>query len=67
MRRAVQRALTWPASQVVTLAFLNLFHGVPYMIMVGTYCRRRWANLEPASCGDAFTRWLTRHWCTRGQ
>jgi len=53
--------------EVVTLAFLNLFHGVPYMIMVGTYCRRRWANLEPASCGDAFTRWLTRHWCTRGQ
>ena len=52
---------------MVTLGFLNLFHGVPYMIMVGTYCRRRWAHLEPASCGDAFTRWLTRHWCAKRQ
>ena len=48
---------------MVTLGFLNLFHGVPYMIMMGTYCRRRWAHLEPVSCGDALTRWLTRHWC----
>ena len=53
--------------QVVTLGFLNLFHGVPYMIMVGTYCRRRWSHLEPASCGDALTWWLTRHWCAKGQ
>ena len=52
---------------MVTLGFLNLFHGVPYMIMAGTYCRRRWAHLEPVGCGDALTRWLTRHWCAVGK
>ena len=46
----------------MTLAFLNLFHGVPFFVMVFQYCNRRWAALEPAGCGDRLTVLLTRRW-----
>ena len=46
----------------MTLAMLNLFHGVPFFVMIYQYCKRRWASLEPAGCGDRLTVLLTRHW-----
>ena len=49
-------------SQVATLAFLNLFHGVPFIVLVGVYCRRRWADTQPRCVTDGFTRFLTRWW-----
>jgi len=48
--------------EVATLAALNLFHGVPFFVMVFQYCRRRWASLEPAGCADRLTVLLTRRW-----
>ena len=46
--------------QVATLAFLNLFHGVPFIVLVGVYCRRRWAVTQPRCATDGLTRFLTR-------
>ena len=49
-------------AQVATLAFLNLFHGVPFIVLVGVYCRRRWAVTQPRCATDGLTRFLTRWW-----
>ena len=59
--------LTWALGtfydqEVLTLAWLNLFHGVPFMIMVGVYCRKRWATLPPSACTDQVIVLLTRRW-----
>eukprot|EP00322_Chrysochromulina_rotalis_P009777 CAMPEP_0115866474 /NCGR_PEP_ID=MMETSP0287-20121206/20267_1 /TAXON_ID=412157 /ORGANISM="Chrysochromulina rotalis, Strain UIO044" /LENGTH=458 /DNA_ID=CAMNT_0003321041 /DNA_START=35 /DNA_END=1411 /DNA_ORIENTATION=- len=59
--------LTWMIGtlcdhEVATLAVLNLFHGIPFFVMIFQYCRRRWASLEPAGCGDRLTVLLTRRW-----
>ena len=59
--------LTWALGtfydqEVLTLAWLNLFHGVPFMIMVGVYCRKRWATLPPSACTDRVIVLLTRRW-----
>merc|ERR1711871_1217437 len=48
--------------EVLTLAWLNLFHGIPFMVMVGVYCRKRWANLPPSACSDRVIIVLTRRW-----
>ena len=48
--------------QVASLAWLNLFHGVPFILMVGVYCRRRWADLQPQGRSDELLRWLTASW-----
>ncbi len=59
--------LTWAVGtlcdhEVVTLAYLNLFHGIPFFVMVFMYCQRRWASLEPAACTDRLTALVTRSW-----
>ena len=48
--------------EVLTLAWLNLFHGIPFMVMVGVYCRKRWAALPPSACTDRVVVLLTRQW-----
>jgi len=50
--------------EVTTLAWVNLFHGLPFFVMVGMYCRRRWSALTPADCGDRFTAFITQRWTT---
>ncbi|KAL1504533.1 hypothetical protein AB1Y20_010935 [Prymnesium parvum] len=59
--------LTWGVGtrcehEVLSLSFLNLFHGIPFIVMVGVYCRNKWATLPPAACSDRLVRLLTRRW-----
>merc|ERR1712070_1232183 len=53
---------TFYTQEVFTLGWLNLFHGIPFMVMVGVYCRKRWAALPPAACSDRVIVLLTRQW-----
>lgn len=59
--------LTWGIGtsfdgQVLTLGWLNLFHGIPFIVMVGVYCRNRWATLAPIGCSDRVIVLLTKQW-----
>lgn len=48
--------------EVLSLAWINLFHGIPYMVMIGVYCRNRWACLPPSACSDQVLVFLTQRW-----
>lgn len=46
---------------VITLAFLNLFHGIPFFFMVFMVCYRKWKHKDPKFCGDRFIRFCIDH------
>ena len=53
---------TPPPLQLLGLAWLNLFHAFPSILLVQIYCRNRWATLEPLGAVDRFTSVVTSRW-----
>ncbi|MBW2523358.1 MAG: hypothetical protein JRI23_04255 [Deltaproteobacteria bacterium] len=60
--------LTWAVgirmadSPIVSAAFLNLIHGIPFLVLVWLYCHRKWhgpASAAASASGARAIRWLS--------
>lgn len=44
---------------LVSLAFINVFHGLPYMILLFTTCQRKWTQQKPIHWTEKLSQYLT--------